>query len=38
MNPIRVEYSDEKLRILVEEYITIQKKEFTFKGLCSYVL
>ena len=31
-------YSDEKLRILVEEYITMQKSEFTFKSLCSYVL
>lgn len=31
-------YSDEKLRILVEEYITMQKHEFPFKDLCSYVL
>lgn len=31
-------YSDEKLRILVEEYITMQKKEFTFKGVCDYIL
>ena len=31
-------YSDEKLRILVEEYITMQKSEFTFKGVCSYIL
>ena len=37
-NPITVNYSDEKLRILVEEYITMQKSSFTFKGLCSYVL
>lgn len=37
-NPISVTYSDEKLRILVEEYITMQKHEFTFKDLCSYVL
>ena len=37
-NAITVKYSDEKLRILVEEYITMQKHEFTFKGLCSYVL
>lgn len=37
-NPISVTYSDEKLRILVEEYITMQKKEFTFKGVCSYIL
>lgn len=38
INPIAVNYSDEKLRILVEEYITMQKHEFTFSGLCSYVL
>ena len=37
-NPIAVKYSDSKLRILVEEYITIQKHDFTFKSLCSYVL
>ena len=37
-NPITVTYSDERLRTLVEEYITMQKHEFTFKDLCSYVL
>ena len=37
-NAISVDYSDEKLRILVEEYITMQKKEFTFKGVCDYIL
>lgn len=37
-NPIAVKYSDSKLRILVEEYITMQKHDFTFKSLCSYVL
>lgn len=31
-------YSDEKLRILVEEYITQQKKGFTFKSACSFIL
>ena len=36
--PISVNYSDEKLRILVEEYITQQKNEISFKGLCSYIL
>ncbi len=35
---ITITYSDSKLRILVEEYITMQKHEFTFKDLCSYVL
>lgn len=37
-NPIAVKYSDSKFRILVEEYITMQKHEFIFGGLCSYVL
>lgn len=37
-NPISIIYSDEKLRILVEEYITQQRREFTFKGLCSYIM
>ena len=36
--PISVTYSDLKLRVLVEEYITMQKKEFTFRGVCSYIL
>lgn len=36
--PISVTYSTERLRTLVEEYITMQKHEFTFKDLCSYVL
>ena len=29
-NPIAVKYSDSKLRILVEEYITMQKHEYNF--------
>ena len=37
-NPISVKYSDSKLCILVEEYITMQKHDFTFKSLCSFVL
>ena len=37
-NAISVTYSDARLRIIVEEYITMQKHEFTFKDLCSYVL
>lgn len=36
--PIAVKYSDAKLRNLDEEYITMQKHDFTFKSLCSYVL
>lgn len=35
---ITVTYSDDRLRTLVEEYITMQKHEFTFSGLCSYVI
>ena len=35
---IPVAYSDNLLHILVEEYITMQKHDFTFKSLCSYVL
>ncbi|MBO7466808.1 MAG: hypothetical protein J6T94_03890 [Bacteroidaceae bacterium] len=37
-NTIAINYSDEKLRILVEEYITQQRSSFTLKGVCSYVL
>ena len=37
-NPISINYSDEKLRILVEEYITQQRTSFNLKGVCSYVL
>ena len=35
---IQITYSSERLRTLVEEFITMQKHEFTFKDLCSYVL
>lgn len=37
-NTIAIKYSDEKLRVLVEEYITQQRSSFTLKGVCSYVL
>lgn len=37
-NTISINYSDEKLRIFVEEYITQQRTSFTLKGVCSYVL
>ena len=37
-NPIAVTYSNAELRILVEEFIFQQKKEFTFKSLCSFIL
>lgn len=38
MTTISVTYSTERLRTLVEEFITMQKHDFTFKDLCSYVL
>lgn len=31
-------YTDQELSVLVEEYITQQRKEFTIKGLCSYIV
>ena len=37
-NPIQIDYSDTMLRILVEEYITMQRREFTFRGVCDFVL
>ena len=37
-NPISINYSDEKLRILVEEYIMQQRSSFTIEGVCSYIL
>ena len=38
MNPISVNYSDQKLRILVEEYIAMQRSEFSFKSVRTYIL
>lgn len=38
MNAISVTYTDQQLRILVEEFITMQRSSFTFKGVCSYIL
>ena len=38
MQPIQVTYSDAKLRILIEEYIAMQKSEFSFKSVCSDIL
>lgn len=35
---IEINYSEEKLRVLVEEYITQQRITFTLKGVCSYIL
>ncbi len=38
MNAISVTYSDQQLRILIEEFIAMQRSEFTFKSVCSYIL
>lgn len=38
MQSISVTYTDSKLRILIEEYIAMQKADFTFKEVCSYIL
>ena len=38
MQSISVTYTDTKLRILVEEFIAMQRSEFTFRELCSYKL
>jgi len=37
-NPIKINYTDSRLCVLVEEYITQQRSAFTLKGVCSYVL
>ena len=37
-NPITLTYSDAELRYLVEEFVVQQKKEFTFRSLCSFIL
>ena len=31
---IQITYSEERLRTLVEDYITMQKHDFTFKDIC----
>lgn len=38
MNVISINYTEKELRILVEEFIAMQRSEFTFKGVCSYIL
>ena len=37
-NPIAVDYSNEELRLLVEEYLSMQKAKFSLQGVCSSVL
>ena len=38
MNTIATTYSEQQLRILIEEFIAMQRTEFSFKGVCSYIL
>ena len=37
-NPISINYTYDKLRLLVEEYIIQQRADFTFEEVCSYIL
>ena len=37
-NPVPLDYTDEELRTVVEEYIAAQKLEFSFRRLCHSVL
>lgn len=38
MTKTNTPYTDAELSVLIEEYITQQRSEFTLKGLCSYVV
>lgn len=38
MNTIATAYTDQELRILIEEFIAMQRSEFSFNGVCSYIL
>ena len=37
-NPIKISYTDARLRVLVEEYITQRRGPFTLKDVCSCIL
>lgn len=37
-NAIAIDYTDQQLRVFVEEYIIQQRGTFTVQGACSYVL
>ena len=37
-NAIGIDYSDQRLRVLVEEYITQQRGTFSLQSACAYVL
>lgn len=38
MNTIATTYTDQQLRILIEEFIAMQISKFSFNGVCSYIL
>ena len=38
MQSIKVTDPDPQLRILIEEFIAMQRSQFTFRELCSYIL
>lgn len=37
-NPVPLDYTDEELRMVVEEYIDAQRSEFSFKKMCLSIL
>lgn len=37
-NPVPLDYTDDELRKVVEEYIDAQKSEFSFKKMCLSIL
>jgi hypothetical protein len=37
-NYTEIDYTDQQLRVLIEEYITQQRRTFTLQGVCNYVL
>ena len=37
-DPIVIDYTNQHLRVLIEEYIIQQRNAFTLQGVCNYVL
>lgn len=37
-NPVPVDYSDEELKTIVEDFIVAQRSEFSYKGICRHIL
>ena len=37
-NPVSLTYSEEELRTIIEQYISAQDYEFSYKSICHYVL